>query len=207
MTRPEKIRKLANIFEFLLKDSADLFIMFVDMCGSTLFKQTCSDQGFPETTWIIRQLLFLQRVAEIIESYKGIVIKTLGDEVISIFPSTTTPENILNCAIEIIQSFENFKPYQGKSRIESKISIDFGLTYNGSITKMIPFDPIGTPVDRCARLNALTQKNEISFSQDFLTALQMRSSDAQLKAKYDYKTRDELLKGLGVNPVHSIKTI
>jgi class 3 adenylate cyclase len=204
MKRQKTLKRLEEDFEYFVQDSRDIFILFADLCGSTEFKQNCNTHGFPEITWIGRQLLFLQRVAEHVNNYEGDVIKTVGDELIATFRVTTPPEIVLKCAIEIIQGFGNYKPYQGKSRLEAKVSIDFGPTYNGSLTDTGPYDPIGTPVDRCSRLNDVTKKNEITFSDDFLSAMLTTFTDDWLKGKYNYQTREENLKGLGNTIVHSI---
>jgi len=204
MNRQSKLRKLGSLFEFLVADRADVFILFVDLCGSTEFKQNCAAQGLPELIWISRQLLFLQRGADLVKKHQGIVVKTVGDELVVYFQPSITAEGVLKCAIEILQSLENFQPFQGKSRIEAKVSIDFGETYNGSMTDTVPYDPIGLPVDRCARLNGITSKNEITFSQDFLAAMATNSTEAQLKAKYGFETRREDLKGVGVTTIHSM---
>jgi class 3 adenylate cyclase len=207
MSRQSKIRKLDSLSEFFLSDRADVFILFADLCGSTQFKQFCISQGLPEQTWMFRQLLFLQRVADLIKKHQGIVVKTVGDEIIALFKPPTTAEEILKCAIEIIQSFESFSSYKGRSRIEVKVSIDFGETYNGTITDAVPYDPIGIPIDRCARINSITGNNEITFSQEFLTTMTTDATEAQLRAKYGFETRQEDLKGIGLAIIHRMPAI
>ena len=205
MSRQSKIRDLSSLYEFLVSDRADIFILFADLCGSTQFKQNCNSQGMPELTWIGRQLLFLQRVADLVRKHQGVVVKTVGDEIVAFFRPPTTAEGVLKCAIEIIQSLDNFLPFQGESQIETKVSIDFGKTYNGTVMeKMVPYDPIGLPVDRCARLNSITGNNEITFSQDFLTAMTTDTTEVQLRAKYGFETRQEDLKGIGLTIIHSM---
>jgi hypothetical protein len=73
--------------------------------------------------------------------------------------------------------------------------------------KMVPYDPIGLPVDRCARINSITGKNEITFSQDFLTTMTTDATEAQLKAKYGFETRQEDLKGIGLIIIHRMPAI
>ena len=202
MTRQAKLKGLQKALEFILDDSADIYILFVDLCGSSAYKRR--DQ--PEWIWITRQLLFLQRVASFVKRRNGIVVKTIGDEIMAIFEVSTLPDDILKCAFEIIQGFENLNLFQGKEIIEVKVSIDFGSTYNGSINEIDVYDPIGTPVDRCARLNSITRNNEITFSKDFHSTLLANSSEAQLQAKYGYTTRLEDLKGIDKTTVYSIVT-
>jgi len=78
------------------------------------------------------------------------------------------------------------------------------LTYNGSITDSTPFDPIGLPVDRCARLNSLAKNNEILFSKDFLSVAEEKSSTKAFKDKYGYQNHECDLKGIGRTEYFSI---
>lgn len=203
MKRQDKLEVLPDFLESIVGDTADVFILLVDLCGSTKFKQNCIISGWPDMIWIFRQLFFLRRAAEIIEKHSGTVVKTIGDEILAIFEATSDPEAILKCAIEILQAFQNLKTYRGPSRIEAKASIDFGETYNGAIVDTVRFDPIGIPVDRCARLNKLSNPNEIVFSADFLNLVK---SIRSFKSKYGYKKHQEDLKGIGDTVYFSVLT-
>lgn len=195
-SRQKTLKSLLELSETLVSDTADIYLLFADLVGSTEYKNSLILQGHPDIVWILRQLIFLNRSAEIIKKYHGIVVKTIGDEIFSYFEATTDPISIVNCGIEIIQSFANIHTFKGTSKIETKISIDFGLTYNGSINKS-DFDPIGVPVDRCARLNSLAKKNEIIFSDDFLDAVKSKGDVGVIKKKYGYESFSNELKGLG----------
>jgi class 3 adenylate cyclase len=200
MKRQLKVQRLVENLVDIFDDSADLFILFVDLCGSTAYKQSND-----EFMWVNRQLFFLQRVAGFVIKRNGIVVKTIGDEIMAIFQASMVPEDILKCAIDIVQYFENSKVFHGDHKIEAKVSIDFGQTYNGSIVNTGFYDPIGTPVDRCARLNSITKNNEITFSEEFKSTLLNNYSEAQIEAKYGYERRMEDLKGIKKIPVYSIK--
>lgn len=204
MKRRRKVELLPQLVEAIVGDAADVFILFVDLCGSTEYKQNCISMKQPDLTWIFRQLIFLQRAAEIIRKYEGIVVKTTGDGIVAFFEAITNPESILKCAIEVIQRYENLEAFKGASRIEVKASVDFGRAYNGSIVDSVPFDPIGLPVDRCARLNSLAKNNEILFSRDFLSVAEAKSSAKEFKAKYEYDTHTDNLKGIGKTKYFSI---
>jgi len=204
MKRQKKVELLPDLVESIVGDAADLFVVFIDLCGSSEYKQRCRMLKQPDLTWISRQLIFLQRAARIIKAYEGTVVKTIGDEVFAYFEATTDPERVLKCAIEVIQGYENLKAYKGDSKIEAKASIDFGLTYNGSIVDSVSFDPIGLPVDRCARLNSLAKKSEILFSREFLYLVQSKSSPEQFKSKYGYDSRTADLAGTGKTEYFSV---
>jgi class 3 adenylate cyclase len=140
-----------------------------------------------------------------VKQYNGVVVKTIGDELFAYFEATTDPEAILKCAIEIVQGFENLKSYQGDSRIEVKASLDVGLTYNGTILNSTLFDPIGSAVDRCARLNSAAKTNEILFSEDFRNSIEHKLTAEKFKRKYGYKGRKEKLKGIGITSCFGIR--
>jgi len=197
MKRKQKVELLQQLVESVVGDIADVYVFFVDLCGSTEYKQNCIDLKQPDLTWMFRQLIFLQRAAEIITKHEGVVVKTIGDEIFAFFYATTYPESVLKCAIEIIQGYENLKAYKGPSKIEVKASIDFGSTYNGSIVDSVKFNPIGLPVDRCARLNSLANKNEILFSQDFLSLAEEKYTGKGFRTKYGIETFTENMKGIG----------
>ena len=197
MKRREKVELLEELLESIVGDAADVFIVFVDLCGSSDYKKNCISLRQPDLVWISRQLIFLQRAAEIIGKYEGTVVKTIGDEIFAFFEATTDPENVLKCVVEVIQGYENLRAYKGSSKIEAKASIDYGETYNGSITDGVPFDPIGLPVDRCSRLNALAKNNEILFSKDFLSIAEAKSSAEYFETKYGYDAHADNLKGIG----------
>jgi len=205
MKRRRKVKLLPQLVESIVGDTADVFILFVDLCDSTEYKSNCIALRQPDLTWIFRQLFFLQRAAETIEKHNGSVVKTIGDEILAVFGATTRAEDVLKCAIEIIQGFENVKAYSGSSKIEVKASIDFGLTYNGSIVDTVVFDPIGLPVDRCARLNGKAKNNEIIFSKDFLLLAKGKFSTKAFRTKYGCESHAEDLKGIGYTEYFSMK--
>jgi len=206
MKRQQKVEILPGLVESIVGDAADVFVLFADLCGSTEYKQHCTSSNHPDLSWIVRQLIFLQRAAETIRKYKGTVVKTTGDGIIAYFEATANPEGVLKCAIEISQGYDNLKAFKSRSKIEVKVSIDFGLTYNGSIVNSVPYDPIGLPVDRCSRLNSVANNNEILFSQDFLSVAEAKCSRRDFEDKYGYKTREFDLKGIGKTTYFCIMT-
>jgi class 3 adenylate cyclase len=191
------ITKLVGLAENLASDTADVYLLFADLVGSTGYKSRLREQGNPDVLWIMRQLTFLSRAAEISRKHDGTVVKTIGDEIFVTFEATTPPVNVLSCAFEIIQAFENIKSFTGQSKIEVKISIDVGLTYNGTVSKTGPFDPIGLPVDRCARLNSKAGRNQIAFSTDFFDAICSAIGREELFAKFGPTEHEDELMGLG----------
>jgi class 3 adenylate cyclase len=204
MKRRRKVELLPQLVESIVGETEDVFILFVDLCGSTEYKRNCITSKQPALTWILRQLIFLQRAAEIIKKHNGTVVKTIGDEILAVFPAVTSPPAVLKCAIEVVQGYANLKAFHGPSKIEVKASIDFGVTYNGSIVDSVKFDPIGLPVDRCARLNQTAKSNEILFSKDFFSVVRGRSSPKEFMAKYGCEIHTTDLKGIGRTKYYSM---
>lgn len=190
----DKISRLSDNLEAFL-ESKDLFIVFIDLCDSTEFKQFCLENDLPELDWILRQQIFLSRTAKIIEGYQGKIVKTIGDEVLAIFDYEKSAWEIFNCCNDVFILFSRLKMYnRGRFKIFSKVSIDFGECYNGEVLKNQDFDPIGTCVDRCARISKFAEKNEIVFSESFFNVLTSEKSSPSVD---DFEKLKEELKGLG----------
>ena len=198
MRHKKNINAVLSFYEAICGDTEDIFLLFADLCGSTEYKKNCTIQGQPVFVWITRQLIFLKRTADIIKKYKGIVVKTIGDAVFAYFSAETNPNDVLKCAVEIIQSFDNLRSFKERSKIKVKISVDFGSTYNGSIVSSTPFDPIGLPADRCARLISKANNDEVVFSKNFFDKLNTSNNDGvNYEDKYGYKQHSANFKGLG----------
>lgn len=178
-----------------LSESRDLFILFLDLCDSTQFKQYCLEEDIPESVWITRQKVFLSRSARIVRHYDGTIIKTIGDEIMATFSIKSNPLSILNCCVETFNTFANLKSYnKGKFKITCKAAVDFGSCYDGEIFQKNIFDPIGTPVDRCARIAKHALPNSIVLSREFHEAYG-QSHGAFQKELVEELT--ETFKGLG----------
>ena len=189
-----KIESLTDTLESFVV-SKDLFIIMIDLCDSTELKQFCIDNSLPDSFWIMRQKIFLARTATIIRQYKGTIVKTIGDEIMAIFDIDIDPKKIIQCCTEVFQNFNGLKQYnKGRFKINSKASIDFGNCVNGDILENSPYDPIGTCVDRCARISKSVNQNEIVFSEDFFELLQLKGDTI-----FGYKVfpLSDSFKGLG----------
>ena len=95
MSRQKTLNKFLSLSEDLVSDTADVYLLFADLVGSTEYKQNLIQQGLPDITWILRQLIFLNRSAEIIKEYSGIIVKTIGDEIFAYFDAMTDPNSII----------------------------------------------------------------------------------------------------------------
>jgi class 3 adenylate cyclase len=197
MKRLQKIEKFSVLLESLVSDQVDVFVMFADLCNSTQYKRLCEEKGSPDYLWVSRQLIFLQRAAKLVKEFHGSVVKTIGDELMVIFPSSISSDKVLECGFKILSSYENLRSYQNESEIEVKVSIDFGPTYNGTVITDIIYDPIGKCVDRCARLNNEASVNQVVISEDFYNIVEKLLNSKKFKKKFLCKEESSKLKGFG----------
>jgi class 3 adenylate cyclase len=147
----------------------------------------------PDSVWIQRQLVFLSRVGNLIRLSGGTIIKTIGDELMGTFDKETSISKIVDCYLTIHGTFENLRAYnKGRFKIKVKGAIDFGECYNGNVLGDI-FDPIGTSVDRCARMMKHANSSSLLFSDNAF------SEDELVKAKKSFTLSEftESFKGLG----------
>ncbi len=202
-TSQEALDQLSSSARISLGDSKSIFITFVDLCGSTNFKTYCRERDIPDGIWIERQLIFLNRVVRGIQRYNGIIIKTIGDEVMAYFDSSTDSEVVLRCMTEIHTLFGDIKKYdKGLWRIESKISVDFGEIYDSNLQLLKDdiIDPVGIIVDRCARLNSICKPSEVVFSSSYFSILKPSQ-----QLKYAKLKEEKKLKGIGKSELYRIQ--
>ena len=198
-----KVESLSESIESLSK-TFDLYILFIDLCDSTMIKQYCLENEIPDSVWITRQMIFLSRTSKVIQSYGGEVIKTIGDEVMATFDIAMDPYQIVKCCIEVFQTFQNLRSYnRGPFIINAKAAIDYGTCYDGRIVSTTAIDPIGTCVDRCARISKHAGKHEIVFSDDFKEILDEKSREL---SPFEIEILENDFKGLGTVKFHRLKT-
>jgi class 3 adenylate cyclase len=193
---PQPFDNIIHLTESLeeLSSPIDTFVLFIDLCDSTEFKQFCINSEIPDSVWIVRQQVFLSRCASLIKSSSGSITKTIGDEIMATFSVDVEPIKILRCVLDIFGSIENIRAYnKGKFLIKCKASIDFGETYNGDIIGNSIFDPIGTCIDRCARISKFASADEIVISKQYSELI----ADQLPKLGLEYQNVTESLKGLG----------
>jgi class 3 adenylate cyclase len=202
-TSQEALDQLSLSARISLGDSKTIFITFVDLCGSTNFKTYCRERDIPDGIWIERQLIFLNRVVRRIQRYNGVIIKTIGDEVMAYFDSSTDSDIVLKCMTEIHTLFGDIKKYDKDLwRIESKVSIDFGEIYDSNLQllKDDTIDPVGIIVDRCARLNGVCKPSEVIFSSSFFSILK-----PALQLKYARLKEENNLRGIGMSELYRMQ--
>jgi class 3 adenylate cyclase len=178
------------------------FIFMADLCGSTDFKTYCKTNSIPDGVWIERQLVFLHRIIATVDRFKGVVVKTVGDEVMAYFPRVAPAAEVLRCATDCHTLFGDIQRYDNEIwQIRHKVSVDFGTVYDSNFGLVADgtMDPVGLAVDRCARLNAEAKDDQVVFSSSVFATL-----EAATQARYAKYREESVLKGAGLSEYYRI---
>jgi adenylate cyclase len=156
-----------------LRERESIAVMFVDMAGSTTFKETHPD----EIVWLPRLAYFLAGVSAIMKEH-GRIVKYIGDEVMGVFEG---PSGLVAAqhAIDLILEFASDVGVEAVEPFEVKIAVDYGQV------TLVDFgagegdaghigDPQGTVVDRCARIAAQCRSGWVLASEAFVKASRFR---------------------------------
>ncbi|MEK7750575.1 MAG: adenylate/guanylate cyclase domain-containing protein [Acidobacteriota bacterium] len=130
----------------------DVAVLFVDVSGSTKLYDTAGDAVAVAAidTCIA---LFRSKTGE----HRGRVIKTIGDEVMSVFP---TAGDATEAAIEIQLAIEELPPVAG-----TKLGVRIGF-HAGPVVARDDGDVFGDTVNLAARLTGLATKGQIITSRE-----------------------------------------
>jgi Adenylate cyclase, family 3 (some proteins contain HAMP domain) len=127
----------------------ELAVLFADVSGSTRLYETLGDERALAT---VGQCLAL--VHEACDGHAGRVIKTIGDEMMAVFP---TPDQAAQAAAAM-QSRVSTEPFPGGQRLAIRVGFHYGpaLTSDG--------DVFGDSVNVAARLTGLAHGSQIMTS-------------------------------------------
>jgi class 3 adenylate cyclase len=149
-----------------LRQSVELVVMFVDLAGSTAFKEANPS----EEIWLPRLAIFLRSVSRIAVQH-GEIVKYIGDEVMATFAGRSALLHAEQAAEEIIMFCKQFDRY----RFEAKVGLDYGKvalvslesgSAEGASVRSVD-DPQGLVVDRCARIIAKAGPGMVLCSRAF----------------------------------------
>ena len=165
--------------EFLLNhinSKISLVVIYVDLVDST---EMSRDLPIDKLVTVIRA--FTHELSSVIENYDGLILKYVGDGIISFFPSGFNKylacDKAVQCAKSIIDIIKNgINPILSKCdypTLSIKIGIDEGenaiVQYGYDKSSMI--DIVGYSMNIAAKITALTNKNKISVGEDIYKLL------------------------------------
>ena len=165
--------------EFLLNhinSKISLVVMYVDLVDSTEMRR---DLPIDKLVTVIRA--FTHELSSVIENYDGLILKYVGDGIISFFPSGFNKylacDKAVQCAKSMIDIIKNgINPILSKCdypTLSIKIGIDEGenaiVQYGYDKSSMI--DIVGYSMNIAAKITALTNKNKISVGEDIYKLL------------------------------------
>lgn len=147
------------------KTQQNFAVMFADIAGSTRIYERLGDT-------VANQMISgaLELVSGIIKNYQGVIVKTIGDEVMCRFAKA---DNAINCACEIHETMVH-QPIQHGMGLAFRIGIHWGaalLQNDGDI--------FGDAVNLAARMTGIAKARQIITTNHILNKL----STAQLISK------------------------
>ena len=169
----------------MAEEVAQAAVLFADVSGSTKLYETAGDQvakaAIDECVRIMREKT---------EGAKGRVIKTIGDEVMSSFP---TADAAADAAIQMQEAINELKPVGN-----TKIGIRIGFNW-GPIVTQEDGDIFGDAVNVASRLSHVAVKGQIITARDTvlqlppmlkaatrkITAIQIKGKDITARLKRD----------------------
>jgi len=133
-----------------------LAILFADVAGSTQLYSSIGD--IPAEQQISHCLAFM---ANVIRRYQGVIIKSIGDELLCYFPSSA---NAVQACSEIQQQLNDTAALSN-----GKLSVRMGLHYGPVLMK--ENDVFGDTVNLAARMVGLAQSKQIICSQEIIAQI------------------------------------
>jgi class 3 adenylate cyclase len=150
--------------------------MYVDLVDST---EMSRDLPIDKLVTVIRA--FTHELSSVIENYDGLILKYVGDGIISFFPSGFNKylacDKAVQCAKSIIDTIKNgINPILSQCEyptLSIKIGIDEGenaiVQYGYDKSSLI--DIVGYSMNIAAKITALTNKDKISVGEDIYKLL------------------------------------
>jgi class 3 adenylate cyclase len=138
------------------KIERNLCVLFGDVSGSTRLYEKLGDK---EALHTVERCI--NRMTRAAEQYHGRVVKTIGDEVMTVFESA---EDGFQAACEMQQRVDDLPPVRGV-----KLAIRVGFTYGKAIEENN--DVFGDTVNTAARMAGLAKAGQIITTAETLDAL------------------------------------
>lgn len=141
-------------------DAFDGSVMFADVCDSTRLYELAGDTV---ALGAIRQCIALMKSRS--TAAQGRVVKTIGDEIMVLFPAA---ENAMQAALDMQEAVSSLPPIAG-----APLSIHIGF-HHGPILSDESGDVFGDTVNLAARLTKLASRRQIITSKNAVEQLSAR---------------------------------
>ena len=150
----------------MTRQSIECAVMFADVCGSTRLYETRGDE---KAQRIINECL--EYMAQVVQARGGVVVKTIGDEIMARFPDA---DSAVKAAIEIQETTEGGRAYDGE-----RVSLRTGLHFGPAILDGSG-DVFGDAVNIAARMAGIAKATQIITTGDTVALL---SDEARAMAR------------------------
>ncbi|MDH5664982.1 MAG: adenylate/guanylate cyclase domain-containing protein [Nitrosopumilus sp.] len=175
---------------------------FVDIVGSTKISREIE----PRDCGLLYEI-FLNSMSKILKKFNGSVIKNVGDGLLFYFPKYSHSNNIqelnscLECLLCLIESRDQICELLKKENLpvlDYRVSVDYGSVIIMKSNTSSYIDILGIPVNMCAKINHLADKNGIIIGDDFFQIIKENK-------KYRYVSKKGYPMGLTETyPVYSL---
>ena len=145
------------------KTQRNFAVLFADVAGSTRMYEQFGDV---KASKIIGDVLEL--MSDIISQHEGVVIKTIGDEVMCRFPLAN---NAVETACEIHEALKKRPPSQ-----EVQLAVRIGLHWGAALLQD-DGDLLGDAVNVAARMTGIAQAKQIITTEDAVSQLNPELKD------------------------------
>jgi class 3 adenylate cyclase len=193
MSDPTQSEPFKNISTWIkeAKKSADvesksMAIVLVDLVGSSHLKEKY--RKHPQK-WLILYVLFIEWVKSAATCNNVRVLKYIGDEVMLVTETVASAEAFIDELFMTLTDLNQQVEQLTNERINIKVAADFGEVF-----LLLHDDVLGTPVDRCARLEKLCDANVCVLSEAFF-------NKSDQKSLYQF-IGERSLKGIGKEKVY-----
>ncbi len=175
-------------------------ICFIDVVDST--KNTLKFSNSSDTRKYYST--FINSIYEIVKKYNAKIIKNIGDSLLFYFPDTADTIKIsrfgkaLECGLEILEnrqnlndklSAENFPPFN------YRISMDYGVVEIALSGEYNQLDIFGSAVNLCAKINILSNPNELVIGDNFYRILKAYSPFVEKHYLFNFSKDFTVLNG------------
>lgn len=151
--------------------------------------------------------IFLNRIANILSTFDGFVIKNTGDGLLFYFPTDETDsksfEKCINCCLSLTESrnkiCEIFQD-EGLPKVDYRISIDYGRVILMKTNTCTYIDMLGPPVNMAAKINHAADINSVVIGGDMYKMIH------NLKNFVCVQKTDYVINGMELKyPIYSIR--